>query len=100
VVLKQPNRKLRPAEVDRLVAEYQAGTSITALSAAFGIYHQTVRAHLQRRCVPLRLQPKPMTPEQQDAVFNMRSAGMLQREIAAELGCSVRNVRRALTRQR
>lgn len=96
VSLQRTNRKLRPAEVDRLCAAYQAGATVTALAKEFRIYHQTVRAHLVRRGVPIRLQPTPITIDQRDRVFAMRASGMLQREIAAELGCSARSVRRAL----
>lgn len=98
--LQRTNRKLRPAEVDRLCAAYQAGATVTALAKEFRIYHQTVQAHLDRRGVPIRLQPTPMTVDQRDHAFAMRAAGMLQREIAAELGCSARSVRRALARHR
>lgn len=94
--LRQPNHKLSAAEIDALCAQYRAGAAINALCEQFDLYHQTVRAHLTRRGVPIRVQPKPLSPDQREQVLAMRASGMLQREIAAKLECSARSVRRAL----
>jgi predicted DNA binding protein len=48
------NRKLSPAEVRKLVAAYEAGTSQRELTRRFGLHEQTVRAHLRRQKVTLR----------------------------------------------
>lgn len=34
---RQPNRKLKPAEVDELAARYEAGGTLRALAARFGV---------------------------------------------------------------
>ena len=39
------NRKLKPREVDNLVARYRAGASIRSIGTMFGLNEQTVRAH-------------------------------------------------------
>lgn len=44
-------RQLRPAEVDELVAAYQAGSTVFHLSDKFGITRQTVGKHLRSRGV-------------------------------------------------
>lgn len=53
-VLRQPNPKLKAAEVARLVAAYEAGTSIATLGIQFELHYQTARAHLLRSGVVLR----------------------------------------------
>jgi len=52
--IRQPNRKLQPAEVDKLVERYVAGESLNELGRSYGMHHQTVRAHLRRRGIGLR----------------------------------------------
>ena len=52
--IKQPNRKLQPAEIDALVAAYEAGESMRQLGFQYGMYVKTVRAHLLRRGIRLR----------------------------------------------
>lgn len=94
--LKRVNRKLKPAEIDTLCASYEAGASIVALALRFEIYHGTVRAHLTRRGVPIRSCRKPLSAEDRQLVRALRTQGLLYREIAEQLGCSLRSVRRVL----
>ncbi|HEY7489088.1 MAG TPA: hypothetical protein VH912_31915 [Streptosporangiaceae bacterium] len=42
-------RQLRPAEIDRLVAEYRAGRTVYELGTRFGIHRATVGQHLRAR---------------------------------------------------
>lgn len=42
---------LSEAQVDDLVARYQAGERVTSLARRFGIHRNTVTAHLRRRGV-------------------------------------------------
>ena len=52
--IKQPNRKLQPAEIDALVASYESGESMRQLGFQYEMYVKTVRAHLVRRGIRLR----------------------------------------------
>ncbi len=65
VTLKQPNRKLQPADIDELVAAYEAGASQRSLSIKYGMYPKTVRRHLLARGVTLRMThwPKKDRPD-------------------------------------
>lgn len=45
---------LSPAQVDELVALYEAGATLVELSERFGVHHRTAAAHLVRRSVPIR----------------------------------------------
>jgi hypothetical protein len=45
VELSQPNTKLRPDQVDALIADYRTGLNLTALGDKYDIHRQTGRAH-------------------------------------------------------
>lgn len=51
---RQVQRRLGPAEVDRLVDGYRAGSTVRQLSAEFGVSRATVSAHLERQGLPRR----------------------------------------------
>ena len=68
--LRRPNRKLKPSEVDDLVARYQTGASIRSLGLAFGLHEQKVRGHLVRRGVSLR-PVRALTAGQEDTVVRL-----------------------------
>jgi hypothetical protein len=46
--------QLRPAEVDKLVEEYQAGATTYELGARFGVWRGTVGRHLNARGIDTR----------------------------------------------
>jgi DNA-binding MarR family transcriptional regulator len=43
--------RLKPEQVDELVAAYRAGGTIKGLAKEYGIHHTTVMRHLDRRGV-------------------------------------------------
>lgn len=45
---------LSPAQVDELVALYEAGATLVELGERFGVHRRTAAAHLVRRSVPIR----------------------------------------------
>lgn len=96
VVLKQPNRKLSPAEIDELVAAYEAGTPIAHLSARFGMHRQTVRFHLKRRGVPLRSDTPALTTAQIDEATKLYATGLSTSKIGGQFGISASTVQKAL----
>ena len=45
-------RRLSPTDVDDLVNEYRAGTTITQLALQYGVHRTTVAAHLDHHHIP------------------------------------------------
>lgn len=85
---------LTPAEVDRLVADYDAGLSVRGLAKKYGIHRGTVSAHLRRRNVALH-RPGLGVDDRAEAVRLFR-AGVSMRAIARRLGVGRSPVRAAL----
>ena len=54
-------RRLTDADVDRLVARYQAGRSLPALAEDLGVHRRTIAAHLDLRGVQRRLNVRKMS---------------------------------------
>jgi len=96
-VLRQPNRKLQPAEIAELVASYVAGASIRSLGKQYGMHEQTVRAHLRRQGVEQR--PVLIIKDEDLAlVLELHQAGWGARRIGARLGVGQSAVWGALKR--
>lgn len=51
---RRAQRRLEPAEVDRLVDQYRSGATVRELAAEFSVGRTTVSAHLERRGLPRR----------------------------------------------
>lgn len=95
----KPNRKLTPEEVQKLVAQYEAGASIANLAREFGMHTQTVDAHLKRQGVRKHGVFK-LSPEQVDEVAKLYCDGWSTIEIAKEFGVATNTVSRGLVRAR
>lgn len=50
----QRQRRLNPAEVDQVVAEYESGAPMVELACRWNIHRTTVAAHLDRRGIRKR----------------------------------------------
>lgn len=74
-VLRQPNRKLTPIEIDELVRRYQAGSTMSGLAKEYGMHFQTVRAHLRRGEVSLRSEQPALTQKQIDEAVALYAQG-------------------------
>ena len=85
---------LTPSEIDDLVADYEAGSSVQELAEKYDIHRATVFAHLQRREVPRRL-PGLNDQEQAEAV-RLSRGGMSMRAIGHLMGVDRKAVRVAL----
>lgn len=94
--VRQSNRKLSPAEVDELVAAYQSGTDLSALSRQFGLHRQTARAHLKRRGVPLRSDSPVLTPAHVDQLVDLYDSGLSTYQLARRFGVGATTVGLAL----
>lgn len=85
---------LTPSEVDRLIEDYNAGTSVVDLAKKYGIHRATVSAHLSRRSTTRR-RPGLDVDECVEAVRLFR-AGVSMRAIARRLAVGRRSVRTCL----
>ncbi len=93
----KPNRKLQLDEVQKLVAQYQAGASIAELARQFGMHTQTVDAHLKRQGIEKRGAYK-LSPEQVDKAVRLYADGWSTIEIAKEFDVSTNAARMSLIR--
>lgn len=97
--LQQPNRKLKPAEIDDLVSRYKQGATIAYLASYFSIHTQTVRAHLQARNVKLRRMYSLTSAEEDEVIRLYAEERQTLEEIAIRFGNSAASIRRALIRR-
>jgi lambda repressor-like predicted transcriptional regulator len=98
-VLQQPNRKLSPAEIDQLAADYQAGLCLTELGERFGLHRQTAKAHLERRGVTIRSELPALAEGQIAQAVALYAEGWGLNPIASRLGVAPNTVKRALLAQ-
>ena len=94
--LQRPNRKLSPAEIDQLVAEYQAGQCLTELGKRYGLHRQTAKAHLERRGVTIRSELPALDEGQIVRAVALYAEGLGLNPIATRLGVAPNTVKRAL----
>ena len=92
-----PNHKLRPDEVDALVACYEAGTAINELARQFRVDKETARLHLQKREVRLRPQ-RVMTDVQAARAVELYLAGATLRQLGTAFGIATTSIRNYLHR--
>lgn len=89
-VARQPpayrrSRRLEPAEIDELVAEYEAGSTVYELSAKFGIHRETVSSLLKQQAgVTVRYHQR--TVVDLDRADELQRLGLSLTEIAERLG--------------
>lgn len=94
--LHRRNHKLKPAEIDALVAAYLAGETKASLARRFDLHEHTVRAHLDRRDVYHHPVPIALTIQQRQRIAKLFRDGRSRKEIAELLGVSERTVGRVL----
>jgi DNA-binding CsgD family transcriptional regulator len=87
---------LRGADIEALVAGYQAGETQRQLATRFGIHRHTVRDHLQADGVEARF--KPMTVEQIEEAARLYAVGLSVKAIGVELGVHGATVNNVLRR--
>jgi DNA invertase Pin-like site-specific DNA recombinase len=89
-----PRTFLTPSEVTRLVEDYQGGTGVARLAAAYGIHRSTVSAHLNRRGVARRA--PGLGTEEAAEVVRLHGQGLSLRAIARAMGVDRRHVTQAV----
>lgn len=94
---RQPNRKVKPAEVDELAARYEAGETLRALAARFGVHARTVHRHLVASGATIR-PLRGLNGQEAVRAVELYREGISQTEIAGQLGVTITPVRTALRR--
>lgn len=63
-VVLQVQRRLKPTEIDELVAMYEAGSSVAVAAESFDVNRETVLLHLERQGIRRRANLSKMTESQ------------------------------------
>lgn len=93
------NCKLPPAAIAELAVRYEAGASIQSLGKAFGLHHQTVRAHLVRQGITIRPLRSFSGGQEAEVARLYRDEQWTMIELATRFGVSETAIRKALIRQ-
>jgi DNA invertase Pin-like site-specific DNA recombinase len=94
----QVQTRLAAAQVEQLVAEYQAGTTTRELAERYGINRVTVFEHLKRAGVPRR-RPRKLRLVEIAKVVRLYVEGQSVEAVAQELRVGATTVRRVLQRE-
>jgi transposase-like protein len=87
-------RQLKPDEIQKLIAGYQAGATVYELGARFGIDRKTVSRTLHRHEVSMRR--RGLSPEQVDEAVRLYKSGWSTARIAQRMETDPRTVQRRL----
>ena len=93
---KQVQRRLRPKEIDDLVAAYQAGISVYELADHHRIHRATVSLLLERRGVPRRY--RLVEGDRITQAVNLYESGHSLSTVGSQMGVSPETVRNVLIR--
>jgi len=85
---------LIPAQVDELVAMYQAGATLVEVGEWFSVHRRTVAAHLVRRSVPIRR--RGLDKDRLAEAVTLYTGGLTLTEVGLRFGVSQQAIRRAL----
>lgn len=90
----QPQTRLKPDAILRLVADYLAGQTTYELAAAYNVHRHTVTRHLRKAGIRLRLDG--LTAEQVDEAVQLYTQGWSLARVASRLGVTADTVRARL----
>ena len=93
---RQHQSRLRPDELDHLVADYLSGVKVKELAERYRITRQTVLEHMRRRSVPRR-HPR-LGPDEVNEACDLYLSGKSLADIGAVFSVDPGTVRRALTK--
>jgi DNA-binding transcriptional regulator LsrR (DeoR family) len=94
-VLRQAQRRLSPAELEALIADYEAGARVGELAKVYRLHRTTVAGHLARAG---RTRPV-MTEAQIDQAVRLYLDGWTLRNLGQHLGVADRTIRRVLVKR-
>lgn len=89
-------RKLKPAEIDELVEQYRAGSSVYQLAERFGIHRITIGRHLRSRGIDTTA--PALTEEQVREAVEHYADSWSCKKIAKHLGVGAETVRVSLAK--
>jgi DNA-directed RNA polymerase specialized sigma24 family protein len=87
-------RKLKPAEIDELVAAYRAGSSVYQLAEKYGIHRITIGKHLRSRGIDTTA--PALSEEQTREAVQLYIASWSCKKIAKHFGVGAETVRERL----
>ena len=82
----QKQTRLSEAQVKKLIADYQKGSSVSELAKQYKIHRTTVMDHLKRADVPRRPHLRKMTDEQVQEAVRLRAKGASFAELGRRYG--------------
>jgi lambda repressor-like predicted transcriptional regulator len=91
-----PNHILQPNQVNDLIAQYRAGTSMAELSRNFKVHRETVRTQLDRAGVQRRPVQPVLSEEQVTESVVLYGQGWSTYRVGAKFGVSQNTVARTL----
>ena len=91
---KSLRRRFSPQEIEDLVARYNAGAAIRALSLEYGVSRSGLRQLLQAEGVTLRVQG--IMPEDAEKAVRLYETGLTIRQVVDLVGYSYGTIRSAL----
>lgn len=95
--LEMAQTLLTDAEVDELVAAYEAGATLRGLAKQFHIHRLTVTAHLARRGVPVH--HRGLDSAQTREAARLYQAGWTLAQLSRRFDVDAQTVRRTIARQ-
>jgi len=97
-VQRSVQRRLAPSTIDRLVADYQAGRSLSDLAAELGIHKRTAVADLQRQGISRRVNGPKVTRADVERAARRERSGESLVTVGAALGAHLATIRRELAK--
>jgi len=91
-VLRQAQRRLSPAELEALIAEYEAGARICELAKVYDLHRTTVAGHVARAG---KTRPV-MTDAQIDEAVRLYGEGWTLHNVGQHIGVADQTIRRVL----
>ena len=94
----QFQHRLEKVEVERLVSEYEAGSTVAELVARYQVNRSTVGAHLRRAGVTARTNKPKLSATDIHEIIELYASGQSLLVIGKKYGVNAETVRRKLTK--
>ena len=91
-------RRLNTTDIARLIADYNAGQSLSNLAKKYSIHHRTVAAHLEECGVRRRMNKRKLTNDDVDEAARRYRAGESLATVGIAFNVDAATVRRELHR--
>ena len=88
--ISQRQKRLDEHEINQLIAEYKAGSTVYQLATRFGCHRTTVSEHLRLNGVQMRL--KPLTEERIQEAVRLYESGLSAAKVGERVGANAATV--------